>query len=79
MLRCVLNILCCGQCPTNTAKYRNQYSRSHTMLMVSLYNMDYQITDKLSGELVDCDLIDYNEQDHNLHINNHTIIPEFYN
>ncbi len=44
-------------------------SRSKMMLMISIYNLDYDILDKSSNEVVNCDLIDFDQSDHIIKIN----------
>ncbi len=77
MICTILKNIFCGLCNHDTTSY-HKHSRSHLILMVSLYNLDYVITDKDSGELVDCDVTDYNEYYHNIKVKNNMKYDDLY-
>lgn len=59
--------LFCG-CPQDYPSYGHLKGRTEMILNISLYNLDYEITDKKTGEELECDLVDYDETNHNIKI-----------
>ncbi len=59
--------LFCG-CNIEDPIYTHVINRSEMLLTISLYNLDYEIFDKKTGEPVDCAVCDYSEYDHDIKI-----------
>ncbi len=59
--------LFCG-CNIEDPIYTHVINRSEMLITISLYNLDYEIFDKKTGESVDCAACDYSEHDHDIKV-----------